>query len=200
MLLCFRDIFDINKRTAASIWHPPINFENVKTSKSVQLFGGMDTLFFQYFGYQTGNPRLVYDEKFELTFSCHFHLSSFPFDSHKCRIEFGDFWYETRNLNMSATKVILRDYPGITPKDDPIIINDLPYPYEFKLESLPPFEIDVDGYIYSFTGAVLTLERKSIGYLMSGYYYPTTAFALLSMISYLIDPDIVRFSSHFILS
>ena len=154
----------------------------------------MDTVFFQYFGYQTGNPRLVYDEKFELTFSCHFHLSSFPFDSHKCRIEFGDLWDETKKLNLSATTVTVRGQPSITPEDGPMILNVLmPYPYEFQLEALPAFEINVNGEIYSFTGALLTLKRKSLGHLMSGYYYPTTAFAILSMISYLIDADIVSF-------
>ena len=46
---------------------------------------------------------------------------------------------------------------------------------------------------FSFTGILVTLRRKSISHLLSAYYYPTTAFALLSMISYLIDPDSVRF-------
>ena len=46
---------------------------------------------------------------------------------------------------------------------------------------------------FSFTGILVTLKRKSISHLLSSYYYPTTAFALLSMISYLIDPDSVRF-------
>ena len=129
-----------------------------------------------------------------MTLSCQFHLTSFPFDSHKCRIEFGDLYYETRFLNLSATTIWLRDYPFITPKDDPAIINNLPYPYKSQIESLPAFEINFNGStVYSFTGALLRLERKSIGSLMSGYYYPTSAFALLSMISYLIDAEIVRF-------
>ena len=46
---------------------------------------------------------------------------------------------------------------------------------------------------FSFTGILVTLRRKSISHLLSAYYYPTTAFALLSMISYLIDPESVRF-------
>ena len=190
----FRESIEINKRTAALIWHPIITFENIKTSKSVKVFGEMDGFLFHYLNYQSGHPKLVYAEQFELTLSCQFHLTSFPFDSHKCRIEFGDLYYETRFLNLSATTVWLRDYPFITPEDDPAIINNLPYPYKFQIESLPTFEINFNGStVYSFTGALLTLERKSIGSLMSGYYYPTSAFALLSMISYLIDAEIVRF-------
>ena len=166
-------------------------------SKSVQVFGEMDDFFFQYLNYQSGYPKLQYAEQYELTLSCHFHLTSFPFDSHECRIEFGDLYYETRFLNLSTTSIVLRDLPDITPADEPFIITDLPYPYEFQLESLPAFEVKFKGgYILSFTGVLLKLERKSIDYLMSGYYYPTTAFALLSMISYLIDADVVRFLVH----
>ena len=165
-----------------------MSFENAKTSKSVRNFGEMDTFLFIYKPIHSG---LEYGEQYELTLSCHFQFSSFPFDSHKCRIEFGDYWYQTGLLNLSSTTIMVRDYPVITPEDDPFIINDLPYSYEFQLEALPAFEINVAGLNYSFNGVLLTLERKSVGCLLGGYYYPTTAFALLSMISYLIDADIV---------
>ena len=190
----FRRSIQIDKRTAASIWRPIITFENMKTSKSVRQLGLMDSFVFKYDVNQSGQARLMYAEQYELTFTCPFELKSFPFDSHKCPIEFGDLWEETRKLNLSATTVTVRGQPSITPEDGPMILNVLmPYPYEFQLEALPAFEINVNGEIYSFTGALLTLKRKSLGHLMSGYYYPTTAFALLSMISYLIDADIVSF-------
>ena len=159
-------------------------------SKSSRMFGGIDSFFFQY--YEGLDYNLNYAEQYELTISCHFHLQYFPFDSHKCHIEFGDFWHATQELNLTGTTIWLRGYPAIMPEDDPLIINDLPYPYEFKLKSLPAFEIHYN-YNYSKTGVLLTLERNSIGYLLVGYYYPTTAFALLSMISFLIDADIVSF-------
>ena len=187
----FRESIEINKETAASIWHPLIAFENIKNSKSLRVFGDTDMSIIQY----SGSTKLMYYvEQYQLTLSCHFYLSHFPLDSHKCCIEFGSLWYETKLLNLSATIVQIRGYPDITPKDGPTIIADLPYPFEFQIESLPPFEIDFnDGYKYSFTGALLTLERKTVDYLLVGYYYPTTAFALLSMISFLIDADIVSF-------
>ena len=170
----FRESIEINKEAAASIWHPLIAFENIKNSKSLRVFGDTNKSIFRYFG---PSKLMYYVEQYELTLSCHFYLSHFPFDSHKCRIEFGSLWYETKLLNLSATTVQLRGYPDITPKDGPTIIADLPYPFEFQIESLPAFEINFNGStVYSFTGALLTLERKSIGSLMSGYYYPTSAF------------------------
>ena len=54
--------------------------------------------------------------------------------------------------------------------------------------SLQPFETVYD-YAYSHSGVLIKLKRNSIGQLITGYYYPTTAFAFLSMISYLINPE-----------
>ena len=63
-------------------------------------------------------------------------------------------------------------------------------PFEFHLEARPSFEKISDS-TYSKTGIHIRMKRKSLGQLLSGYYYPTTSFALLSMISFLINPDIV---------
>ena len=69
-------------------------------------------------------------------------------------------------------------------------------PFEFHLEARPSFEKISDN-TYSKTGIHIKMKRKSLGQLLSGYYYPTTSFALLSMISFLINPDIVSAKLHF---
>ena len=197
----FRNNIEINKRIAPSIWRPAITFENVIDSKLAKVYGATDTFFFQFTGMKDGkNEGLAYGEQFQSKFACYFKFNTFPFDSHQCRIEFGELLYETKLLKMSATQVLKNGYRISGPNDDPIIINNLPFPYEFQLKSLLPFEVNFGTEIwpanYSYTGCLITLERKSINYLMVGYYYPTTAFALLSMISYLIDADIVRILIH----
>ena len=80
--------------------------------------------------------------------------------------------------------------------DLPIILdNKMPFPFEFILETLPPFATVYDlqeicrDEIYSFAGILIKMKRNSVGQLLCGYYYPTTSFALLSMISYLIKPE-----------
>ena len=157
------------------------------------MYGTIGTFFFQYMSFPDGHKELVYGEQFQLTFSCRFHFNTFPFDSHKCRIEFGDLLHETEKFNLMAARILVRGYPYIGPKDDPIILKDLPFPYEFQIQSLPSFELDFGQKKYSYAGVLMTLKRQTIGHLLIAYYYPTAAFALLSMISYLIDADIVRF-------
>ena len=84
----------------------------------------------------------------------------------------------------------------MTTGDSPIIPENLPFPYEIQIEAMETFmKIDRKTKMkYSKTGMCLNLKRSNRGHLDSGYYYPTAAFAFLSMISYLINPDIV--SSH----
>jgi hypothetical protein len=81
----------------------------------------------------------------------------------------------------------------MTAYDDPIILTSLPFPFEVQISYLRTFKEfnSFTGMEHSGTGMSLSLKRSTIGQLSSGYYYPTTAFALLSMISYLINPDIV---------
>ena len=74
--------------------------------------------------------------------------------------------------------------------DLPIILDNLAFPYEFQLRSLPVFQKSNSyGYTYSYTGMLMKIKRKSLGQLLPGFYYPTASFALLSMISFLIQPD-----------
>ena len=53
------------------------------------------------------------------------------------------------------------------------------------------YEMRYNGKPFSYTGMHLMLKRKTMGHLDSAYYYPTSSFAILSMISYLIKPDMV---------
>ena len=134
---------------------------------------------------------LVYGVGLQLTFSCVFDFARFPFDSHECPMEFGEMLKETKDVTYNTSRII---YGNESQRigEHPIIINNLAFPYEFHLQSLPVFQKSNSyGSTYSYTGMVMKIQRKSLGLLLSGYYYPMGAFALLSMISYLIKPDVV---------
>ena len=71
--------------------------------------------------------------------------------------------------------------------DKSIHIDGLALQFEFELEALP-IKKKLNAY---FPGILISMRRNSLGQLLSGYYYPTTSFALLSMLSFLINPDVV---------
>ena len=129
--------------------------------------------------------RLVVDV-FQLTFSCDFDFSGFPFDFHECPIVYGDALLGQERMRFDTTVARFNNVSTMS-GGDPIILDNLPFPFEFEITALPTFVL-YD--FYSYTGIVLKLTRKSPG-VLTGYFYPTAAFALLSMISFLIKPDIV---------
>ena len=125
-----------------------------------------------------------------MTFSCHFHLSKFPFDSHECPIYFEDRRYSTNTLSINDIRVNYgKSWTGVG--DDPLIVDELALPFGFELEALPIKGKYYGGYNVSMAGILIRIKRDTLGLLLSGYYYPTTSFALLSMMSFLINPDLV---------
>ena len=165
-------------------------FENLLKYEQTKGYGGTGTSSFWFFRDQS----LEYEEEFHLTISCPFHFEKFPFDSHECSIYFGDGRYATDELRISGVTLrygISFDGPSTRVGDEALILEDLALPFGFKLEVLPIKEMDTGNYNISFAGILMRLERKSLGQLLSGYYYPTTSFALLSMVSFVINPDVV---------
>ena len=143
--------------------------------------------------------RLVVDV-FQLTFSCNFDFSGFPFDFHECPIVYGDALLGQERMRFDTT-VARFDNVSTKSGGDPIILDNLPFPFEFQLVVLPNFEVKTNRrnnlVTFSYTGIALRMRRKSLGQLLSGFFYPSAAFALLSMISFLIKPDMVRFFRRF---
>ena len=140
---------------------------------------------------------MEYGEEFQLTFSCHFQLSEFPFDSHECPIYFEDRRYSSKTLSINNITINYgKSWTSVG--DDSLNLYDLGLPFEFELEAIPTKEMDIDyNYNVSQAGMVIKIDKRSLGQLLSGYYYPTTSFALLSMISFLINPDVVRKAQNF---
>ena len=80
----------------------------------------------------------------------------------------------------------------------PIIIENSTLPFEFQVESLAEKERKYSHIGVSMAGIHLKIKRKSLGLLLSGYYYPTTSFALFSMVSFIINPDVVSLMCEFL--
>ena len=174
---------------ANTVWSPNIGFGHLLMLEKIEgIGGGMNSKSSVYL-YSSRNNHLVYGVPLQLTFSCRFDFAKFPFDSHECPMEIGERIKETRDVLYNASQ-ILHGNQSNQIGDLPIILDNLTFPYEFHLQSLPVFQKSNSyGYTYSYTGMLMKIKRKSLGQLLPGFYYPTASFALLSMISFLITPD-----------
>ena len=157
--------------------------------EKMESIGGRRTSKSGYYFYASEWNLFFYGVPLQLTFSCRFDFAGFPFDSHECPMEFGERLKSTEDVTYNAPHII---YFNESQRfgEHPIIINNLVFPYEFQLQSLSEFQkFNSYGSTYSYTGMLMKVQRKSLGQLLSGYYYPTASFALLSMISFLITPE-----------
>ena len=176
----------MDKDEHKSIWNPVITFWNLKKYQQTKTYGD-DKKFFLY----EANHSMWYSERFQLTYSCYFNLQKYPHDSNECSMEYGEYEYGANDVILNNAKIVYGDRKTGHGADSPIIIDNLPYPFEFEIKSIPTFNRTIGEYNYSFTGMNLKMNRKSFRKLISGFYYPTASFALLSMISFLIKPDVV---------
>ena len=133
---------------------------------------------------------MAFGELFQITLSCHFYLAKYPFDSHDCKLYFGDERYNSSLLKFNTIRILYK-MDETWKEVDPIIIDNSPLPFEFRLNPLATKEQDNGFYNVSKTGMYIKFKRKSFGLLLGGYYYPTTSFALFSMVSFIINPDVV---------
>ena len=178
------------------MWHPQITFRPLlKNEKSIPYGGSQSFTLWckkrQALKIPNENKNMMYFEEFQLTISCPFNFSKFPFDSHECRLEYGN------NRQIGKVKLIssIVNYANseTAPNNSKIVMGDLNLPFEITVESIQVFDDKCYGsYTCSYTGMVMKIKRTSLGQLWTGYFIPTGIFSLFSMISFLIKPEVVR--------
>ena len=180
----FFEIFD-----EKLVWHPKIEFANLLKYEKKEIYGGTSPFTFWFVGHIIPNITLIYGEGLQLTFSCKFDFSEFPFDSHECEVTYGDVTYGSTKVQLNSPQAIFGNLSNRI-GEEPIILKDLPFPFLFELKPLPVHEkTNSYGWNFSFTGISLKIKRKSLGQLQSSYYYPTASFAFVSMFSFLIKAE-----------
>lgn len=179
----------MTEEAANTVWSPDIKFGHLLMLEKMEGIGGRRTSKSSNYFFASETNSLVYGVPMQLTFSCHFDFSGFPFDSNECPMELGERFGQTKDVLYNASQII-HDNESHIIGDQPIILDNLALPYKFHLQSLPVIQkSNSHGNTYSYTGMLMKIQRKSVGQLLSGYYYPTASFALLSMISFLIKAD-----------
>ena len=169
------------------VWNPNIYFDKVLKVKKITTFGKVNSFDFWI---KPSENRHWYRETLEVTFACALDFSNHPFDEHTCQFIMGDYengvdWMVFNNSQFQYDDMIVAD--DFTSFE----ILDSTTPYKFKLSKLASFQRERGGIVHHFTGIQFQMKRKGLGSLLNTYYIPTAMFAVMSMISFVIDPTCV---------
>ena len=166
-----------------------LNFINALSIKKASIYGEDG---FEYFWHAEPHYK-EYAELIQETLTCDFQFHTFPFDEHECYLRFHNPHLIKAFLILTPTKIYV--HSKSTNISQPALnIDNSRLPYVITVESIEPSMTQSTIYDYVNSGLKFKLQRRSIGQLLGGYFGPTAIFALLSLISFIINPDIVSFT------
>ena len=169
------------------IWHPKIMFDGAQHIETIKGYGFKESLQFSI----SGKSTLTRSEILKVNFHCDFQFETYPFDKHECKLGFYDFRYRSNVIGLNKVNSITYKTKTINRVDKPLMINSTTIPYFMQVSIDPQCVRNTGSRNVSVNHASIsfTLDRKSIGLLLGSFYIPTGTFAILSIGSYIINPE-----------
>ena len=138
---------------------------------------------------------IQFDDVLFMTSECKMDFANFPFDNQYCN------WY-MRSQNVNAKDLTLNRISIATDSNnevkgydvnEPALLPSIGISFDVTVLSLDSFERRMGDYNISVAGLRFHLQRKpkEAQRLLTSYFFPTGAFAMLSLCSFFIKPDMV---------
>ena len=179
----------IDHRMEDTFWHPGISILHLLSLKRKGGLGyGTNAKYFA-----RNKNAFVLAEDVEITFTCNFKFKSYPFDYHECFLTYFNEHEEKTAVILNTTTYV--EHWGnrihFSQNNNSLIITNTTTPFIVSVEIKP--NITLWGAI-SASRIKINFQRNSYALLMGSFYAPTGIFAIMSMTSYVINPDIVSFN------
>ena len=182
--------------TGAYLWYPKVYIGNdVQTQNLVnfaQDAGSIINLWYLY-----PEHKLRYGTIFTAKIACSLHFETYPFDSHSCLMNVNNWSGAKHRVMFGKPKIYTND--GFYTEGKEIgghefeLKTDGRLDYDFKFESMPSSTFIDSGFEYALAQVKIDFKRtvKSRTEIFEGYHLPTAIFAILSVLSFFIQPDSV---------
>ena len=143
----------------------------------------------------SGSIWFKYTMVYKSFLTCAMDFSNYPFDSHICFWKLRSHYENTIDTEKLVIDTLQSEQDSkMASQDQPLIIDSNTLPYEIEI-SIGQEGIDLAEDVNKSTASVqFKFTRKDEGRneLLTGYFVPTGLFATLSLVSYLIKPEIVN--------
>ena len=178
----------IDKELSKDLFFPKQQIKNVKRLTEAQPYSSNVD---DYYWFHVPHD-FEYEETFIVTIFCSFDFSSFPFDHQHCDFVFGLSQQTTGSAFLSPTLIKTQDGNQTQFGKAALPFLSVRLPFDIKISGIEPFSVNSSGgFIYSHAGMRIDFTRNKLSQLIGGFYGPTAIFAILSMISYSINPEVV---------
>ena len=178
----------VDDEFAKEIFFPALSISKAKHVKEVEQVSTKKDRF--YWHHRNGPHHFEMEQNLMVTIVCAFDFSSFPFDHHSCNFEFG-FSFSQNFLLFTPTTIIYNESKTSFGHFQ-LQYSSHQIPFDVAIVGLEPFAKLKFEYNYSHAGFHITLKRNRLGTLLGSFYLPTGIFAALSLVSFSINPDVVR--------
>ena len=178
------------------IFFPTLQIGGAWKIERMRHYGPMDNDYFWFLHpnmmeWQLHPDMLEFQQHLKVTIYCPFVFKTFPFDTNYCDFSFGALENENKSLQLNSTRIKYK-HKKLHQGEGLLYMDESYLPFHIYLESKMPFDIELAGMWYSFTGMKITLTRNNFDELQGSFYGPTLMFSLLSLVSYGIIEDSVR--------
>ena len=179
------------------IWVPTWYFSNTLELKTPE--GSIDKhllRFGNFYQATNGEQYVVFNDRLRVTIACKMNFTNFPFDHQHCEWILRSRDLTTDKLFMSTIVFYTSNGYQWLPvaQNESISFDSSGLPHDIEIQPMEPVTFMMfDHSEFSFARVKFNLRRKSEEFnkLLISYYFPSGAFATLSLFSYFIKPEIV---------
>ena len=132
-------------------------------------------------GYTRNASEFSMKETMILKMTCQMNLTSVPFDHQVCDISFVNYLGKEDRIAFETALIMTND-------ED---IKSGSLPFSPKVKSVPT-SIDEDGFSQGAIRFAMIRHSNHIYQLIGSFYLPSAIFAIISMLSFFIKPELVR--------
>ena len=176
------------------LWVPEIIFP---TSIQIKRVGGLkgESLRSLSYSYYEGGLWFSYSDALVITSQCQMNFETFPFDHQYCQWSLNSQLLTSDELllkTISISTSFNRNYKAYSVNESAELFAP-GISFNVQVLTTHPLVEDFEGYKLSSTGLEFHFQRKSneVHRLFSSFFFPSGTFAILSLCSFSIKPDIV---------
>ena len=181
------------------IWHPRLTFHKLHSVEKMSGLGYKKWNEYYLNDPNTKGVNMEMNELLKITIACNFTFHLFPMDNQLCDLSLYDPINPVNLLVINEIKALCHNGKECSDLKNVYYFPNQPeLPYRIGLKSMGMLNYstweNIDPYTYPYSTIRFIFERNSLGLLVGSFYLPTGLFAILSMASYIINPDIVSTS------